>query len=179
MNHRRTRTVVRGMRESTIFRHILPVTLGTAVVLLAAACGGSSSGGDNATVSPGSSGGSTAAASTSDLESHSGPDGKFMTDDHGRTVYIFSKDTSTMSTCSGDCAKEWPPYTEDGSQVVFKGHPLYFFADDKSPGDTNGQGLNDFGGLWTEVSPAGTALAAAHPSSEPSSSGGGSSSEWG
>ena len=145
------------------------------IALAATACGGSSSGGGGTqTVNTGSGGSS---ASASDLQTHSGPDGKFMTDDQGRTVYIFSKDTSTTSTCSGDCAKEWPPYKEDGSQVVFKGHPLYFFADDKSAGDMNGQGLNDFGGLWTAVAPDGSALMSSHPSSTPSSSG--SSSEWG
>jgi predicted lipoprotein with Yx(FWY)xxD motif len=143
------------------------------VAALATACGGSSSGGGTQTVGTGSGSGNAA----SDLQTHSGPDGKFMTDDHGRTLYIFSKDTSTTSTCSGDCAKEWPPYTEDGSQVVFKGHPLYFFANDTSAGDMNGQGLNDFGGLWTAVTPSGSALTSAQPSESPSS--GGSSSEWG
>jgi predicted lipoprotein with Yx(FWY)xxD motif len=143
--------------------------------LAAAACGGSSSGGGTQTVNTGSGGGSAAPASA--VQTHSGPDGKFMTDDQGRTVYIFSKDTSTTSTCSGDCAKEWPPYVASGSQVVFKGHPLYFFANDKSAGDANGQGLNDFGGLWTTVAPTGHAVMAA-PSASPSASSG-SSSEWG
>ncbi len=145
------------------------------VAALATACGGSSSGGGTQSVGTGS-GGSTAAP-VSDMQTHSGPDGKFMTDDKGRTVYIFSKDTSTSSTCSGACAKEWPPYVEGGSQVVFKGHPLYFFVDDKSAGDMKGQGVNDFGGLWTAVTPSGTALSSAQPSESPSS--GGSSSEWG
>jgi predicted lipoprotein with Yx(FWY)xxD motif len=152
--------------------------LGSGIALVAAlatACGGSSSGGTQ-TVNPASGGGS--GASASDLQTHSGPDGKFMTDDKGRTVYIFSKDKSTTSTCSGDCAKEWPPYVEDGSQVVFKGHPLYFFANDTSTGDMNGQGLNDFGGLWSAVTPDGSALTTSEPSSSPSS-GGGSSYEWG
>jgi predicted lipoprotein with Yx(FWY)xxD motif len=146
------------------------------LALAATACGGSSSGGGTQTVNSGS-GGSDSSSSASDLQTHSGPDGKFMTDDKGRTVYIFSKDTSTTSTCSGDCAKEWPPYVEDGSQVVFKGHPLYFFANDTSSGDMNGQGLNDFGGLWTAVTPSGSAVSSSQPSSTPSSSG--SSSEWG
>lgn len=153
--------------------------LGSGIALvagLATACGGSSSGGGTQTVNPGSGGG--ASSSASDLQTHSGPDGKFMTDDNGRTVYIFSKDTSTTSTCSGTCATEWPPYKEDGSQVVFKGHPLYFFADDKSAGDMNGQGVNDFGGLWTTVAPDGSPVSSSEPSGSPSSSGG-SSSEWG
>ena len=147
------------------------------VALAVAACGGSSSGGNTDTVGTGSSGGSSSAAPASDLQTHSGPDGKFMTDDQGRTVYIFSKDTSSTSTCTGACTKEWPPYTENGSQVVFKGHPLYFFANDTSSGDMNGQGLNDFGGLWTAVTPSGHAVMS-EPSSSPSSSGG-SSDGWG
>ena len=146
------------------------------VALAAAACGGSSSGGGNTQTVGTGSGGSTSAAS--DLQTHSGPDGKFMTDDHGRTVYIFSKDTSSTSTCSGACATEWPPYKENGSQVVFKGHPLYFFANDTSSGDMNGQGLDDFGGLWTAVTPSGSALSSSQPTSSPSSSGG-SSDGWG
>ena len=145
------------------------------VAALATACGGSSSGGGTQTVNSGS--GGSAAASATDLQTHSGPDGKFMTDDKGRTVYIFSKDTSTASTCSGACAKEWPPYVEGGSQVIFKGHPLYFFANDTSAGDMNGQGLDDFGGLWTAVTPGGTAVSSSQPSASPTS--GGSSSEWG
>jgi predicted lipoprotein with Yx(FWY)xxD motif len=148
------------------------------VALAAAACGGSSSGGGNTqTVGTGSGGSSSPAASATDLQTHSGPDGKYMTDDKGRTVYIFSKDTSTTSTCSSACASEWPAYMENGSQVVFKGHPLYFFADDKSAGDANGQGLNDFGGLWTAVTPSGGAVMSSQPSSSPSS--GGSSDGWG
>ena len=147
------------------------------LALAATACGGSSSGGGGTqTVNTGS--GSSGAASATDLQTHSGPDGKFMTDDHGRTVYIFSADTSTTSTCSGACATEWPAYKENGSQVIFKGHPLYFFANDKAAGDMNGQGLNDFGGLWTAVTPSGAALSTSAPSASPSSSGG-SSSEWG
>ena len=148
------------------------------VALAAAACGGSSSGGGNTQTVGAGSGGGSSAAPASDLQTHSGPDGKFMTDDQGRTVYIFSKDTSSTSTCSGACAKEWPPYMEDGSQVVFKGHPLYFFANDSSAGDVNGQGLNDFGGLWTAVTPAGDAVMSSQPSSSPSDSGG-SSDGWG
>jgi predicted lipoprotein with Yx(FWY)xxD motif len=146
------------------------------VALAAAACGGSSSGGGG-TQTVGTGSGDGASSSATDLQTHSGPDGKFMTDDRGHTVYIFGADTSSTATCSGACAKEWPPYVENGSQVVFKGHPLYFFANDTSAGDVNGQGLNDFGGLWTAVTPSGDAVMS-QPSSSPSSSGG-SSEGWG
>jgi predicted lipoprotein with Yx(FWY)xxD motif len=34
------------------------------------------------------------------------------------------------------------------SQVTYGGKPLYYFAGDKAPGDTKGQGLN---GVWWVV----------------------------
>lgn len=84
----------------------------------------------------------------------------------GDTLYMFTPDSSTSATCTGSCAANWPPLTGDlpslgagltaadfGSvsradgtkQVSFHGHPLYYFAGDKAPGDTNGQGI---GGKW-------------------------------
>ena len=44
------------------------------------------------------------------------------------------------------------------SQVTYAGHPLYWFSGDTKPGDTNGEGLDDFGGEWYAISPAGTAV---------------------
>ena len=43
-------------------------------------------------------------------------------------------------------------------QVTYAGHPLYYFIQDKKAGDTTGQGVNGFGGLWWVVSPAGAAI---------------------
>jgi predicted lipoprotein with Yx(FWY)xxD motif len=87
-----------------------------------------------------------------------------------RTVYLFEADKGTKSTCNGDCAQDWPPVTTTGAptvggsavgadlgtttradgtkQVTYKGHPLYFFADDKKAGDTKGQGSTEFGAGW-------------------------------
>jgi predicted lipoprotein with Yx(FWY)xxD motif len=31
-------------------------------------------------------------------------------------------------------------------QVKYAGHPLYYFTGDQKPGDTTGQGLQNFGG---------------------------------
>jgi hypothetical protein len=42
--------------------------------------------------------------------------------------------------------------------VTYAGHPLYYFANDKKPGDTTGQGVNGFGGLWWVLTPAGAAM---------------------
>ena len=41
------------------------------------------------------------------------------------------------------------------AQVTYNGHPLYRFSGDQKPGDTNGQGVSAFGGLWYAVSPTG------------------------
>jgi predicted lipoprotein with Yx(FWY)xxD motif len=109
-----------------------------------------------------------------------GPAGTYLVDGTGKSLYLFVIDTPTSSMCSGPCAQAWPPLTTDGQptagagvtasmlttikrsdgsmQVVYGGHPLYFFQGDTSAGATNGQGLNNFGGLWWLVSPAGKAI---------------------
>ena len=102
--------------------------------------------------------------------------GKILDDSQGRTLYVFQADSGTKSNCSGACATNWPPLTSanptvgkganasmlgtskrsDGTtQVTYNGHPLYTFAGDSGPGDTSGQGVNAFGGLWYVLSPAG------------------------
>ena len=102
--------------------------------------------------------------------------GKILDDGQSRTLYLFQADTGTTSNCSGACATDWPPLTSanptvgkgasasmigttkrsDGkTQVTYSGHPLYTFDGDSGPGDTSGQGVNAFGGLWYAVSPTG------------------------
>jgi predicted lipoprotein with Yx(FWY)xxD motif len=103
--------------------------------------------------------------------------GKILVNAQGRTLYLFKKDTGTKSTCNGACAAAWPPLRATGKpvvgkgataskartsarsdgkpQVVYNGHPLYTYVDDKKPGDTHGQGIKEFGALWYAVSPAG------------------------
>jgi hypothetical protein len=41
------------------------------------------------------------------------------------------------------------------SQVTYNGHPLYLYAGDQKPGDTNGQAINGFGAPWFAVSTSG------------------------
>ena len=52
----------------------------------------------------------------------------------------------------GNGAKAWllgVSTRSDGTrQVTYNGHPLYLFAGDHKAGDTNGQGINTFGGTW-------------------------------
>ena len=104
--------------------------------------------------------------------------GSILVDGRGRTVYEFANDTGSTSTCTGSCASVWLPVAapatlpasepgvtgklgsttrSDGArQLTVAGHPVYTFAGDSAPGQTNGQGKVLDGGLWTVVSPAGT-----------------------
>ncbi len=103
--------------------------------------------------------------------------GTILVDSKGDTLYVFDKDTGSMSTCSGACASSWPPLRADGKptagsgvtasmlgttprsdgkpQVTYNGHPLYTFAADQGPGETNGQGVTAFGAPWYVVAPSG------------------------
>ena len=95
------------------------------------------------------------------------------------TVYLFAPDEQGAPTCTDACAETWEPLTvEDagqvtggegvdasllgtaehptaGTQVTYNGWPLYFFAGDSAPGDTNGQGQ---GGVWFVLDPTGNAI---------------------
>src|SRR5207237_8870297 len=112
--------------------------------------------------------------------------GKVLVNSPGRTLYLFGKDSGTTSTCSGACAVNWPPLRASGKptlgngadsslvgtttrsdgkpQVTYNGHPLYLFSGDATAGDTNGEGVKAFGGLWYAVSPAGNQVVASTPS---------------
>jgi predicted lipoprotein with Yx(FWY)xxD motif len=98
--------------------------------------------------------------------------GAILVDARGFTLYTFANDTpgSGASACSGACATNWPPLTageptagdgvtgelatierDDGTtQVTYDGAPLYFFAGDNAPGDTNG---HEVGNIWFAATP--------------------------
>ncbi|MGZ3655268.1 MAG: COG4315 family predicted lipoprotein [Bdellovibrionota bacterium] len=78
-----------------------------------------------------------------------------LTDAKGISVYTFDADTKNVSNCKGGCLNEWPtlkvpadetlpaPFGKimgnDGKpQLTLNGLPLYYYADDKSPGDVFG-----------------------------------------
>jgi predicted lipoprotein with Yx(FWY)xxD motif len=109
--------------------------------------------------------------------------GSVLVDSKGLTLYRWAHDTSSTSTCTGDCAQYWPPLVTNGApvantgvnagllgtstrsdgrtQVTYAGHPLYSFVQDTKPGDTLGEGLTGFGGRWDPVSATGAAVMAA------------------
>jgi predicted lipoprotein with Yx(FWY)xxD motif len=74
------------------------------------------------------------------------------------------------SSCYRECASYWPPLLTKGKphagpgvrasllgttkrkdgklEVTYNHHPLYYFVGDRKPGQTTGQGLNQFGAPW-------------------------------
>lgn len=95
----------------------------------------------------------------------------------GRTLYTLSPETSRHLMCkTSECLKLWPPVTvgsskvklKDGSgthgrlgilrrsngtfQVTLRGLPLYRYSKDHAKGDTNGEGIESFGGTWHAMS---------------------------
>jgi predicted lipoprotein with Yx(FWY)xxD motif len=144
------------------------------LVLGVVGCGGGSSygGGSNSSSSTKPAAG---AAATLDLGNSS--IGKILTGANGRTLYLFEKDKGPVSTCKGSCASVWMPFTTAGkakaaagvdsaklttgkrgdgtTQVVYAGHPLYYFTSDTKAGDIKGQNLNEFGADWYAVSSSG------------------------
>ena len=103
--------------------------------------------------------------------------GRIVVDGTGRTLYLFEKDKNHRSACYGACARYWPPLLSHGKpvaragvkqslvgttrrrngskQATYAGHPLYRYVGDSRPGQTNGAGLDDFGGGWDPISPSG------------------------
>ena len=166
-------------------RSITLLASATALVLAAltvAGCG--SSGGTNASGSsapPKTANGqsATVGVTTENL-------GTILVDSKGRTLYLFQSDSGTKSACTGACAIDWPPLRATGKptigvgatassvatsarsdgkpQVTYNGHPLYRFSGDQKPGDTNGEGVNAFGGLWYALSSAGNQIVGSAPS---------------
>jgi predicted lipoprotein with Yx(FWY)xxD motif len=137
-----------------------------------AACGGMSN--------------SSSTASNSTVATANSGVGTVLVDSDGDTLYLFAKDSGGASSCTGACAKAWPPYagkgtalragsgleasllkrmtSADGSkQLTYDGHPLYTFSGDSKAGDIAGQGSNAFGAHWYVVSPDGTAIQKAAP----------------
>ena len=158
------------MIRSTRIGFLAATTVVSLSALAIGACGG---GGSAATAPPTTASGKAATVGLA----NEGNLGKILVDPQGRYLYLFQKDIGTKSECAGACAAAWPPLRATGKpavgtslsaskigttarsdgkpQVTYNGHPLYLYAADQKPGDTNGQGLNIFGGGWFALSAAG------------------------
>jgi predicted lipoprotein with Yx(FWY)xxD motif len=115
--------------------------------------------------------------------------GLILVNSKRHTLYMFVKDKNGKSSCSGSCAKFWPPALQAGKptagsgvkasllattrrsngslQLTYNKHPLYSFVLDKKAGQTNGEGNVAFGAKWYAVSARGTAVVKASPTPSP------------
>jgi predicted lipoprotein with Yx(FWY)xxD motif len=190
-------------REAIMVRHIRLGVLSLAAVFVLSSCGGGSSSGGAAS-GAGSSGGASsagvkaaaAARKTAALSVHHTSLGNVLVDGQGMTVYMLTADKPGQSSCSTQCLAYWPPVppvTKPGKlhgisakvastqsmagkpMATAGGWPLYTYVGDHAPGDTSGEGIRNFGGIWYAVSPSGQPVKAGSSagSSSSGSSGGG------
>ncbi|HJT16042.1 MAG TPA: hypothetical protein VJ853_01565 [Thermoanaerobaculia bacterium] len=110
------------------------------------------------------------------------PYGAYLTDDTGRTLYVFSADNRVAgrSACDLKCAAEWPPFMYEGdfkanggaspsmlgkikrpdgsTQITYNRWPLYYDKDDRRPSQIHGENATAFGGRWLLISPQGAPI---------------------
>lgn len=110
--------------------------------------------------------------------------GPILVDAAGDTLYYNTAEKGTTLVCTGSCLTVWPPLLlaagattptsglgitgtlssisrpDGGQQVTYNNEPLYTFAHDSKPGDTNGEGIKAFGGVWHAAQVNATPLAA-------------------
>jgi predicted lipoprotein with Yx(FWY)xxD motif len=163
---------------------------------------GASSGG--AASGAGSSGGTSSAGvkaasatkATAALQVHHTSLGNVLVNSQGMTVYMLTADKPGHSSCSTSCLGYWPPeppVAKPGTlhgisakiastqsmagkpMATAGGWPLYTYVGDHAPGDTSGEGIRNFGGVWYAVSPSGQPVKSGSSagSSSSGSSGGG------
>jgi predicted lipoprotein with Yx(FWY)xxD motif len=105
------------------------------------------------------------------------PDGLILATGTGYTLYDFAPDSPHHSTCLDDgCVYQWPPLLlsgplrvgpgverslvgtlarPGGTQLSYGGHPLYTYTLDTKPGVIMGQAIDQNGGPWYVLTPAG------------------------
>lgn len=112
------------------------------------------------------------------LTTQRSPEGPILATGGGATLYDFGPDTPAHSACLNDgCVYQWPPYIVTGTvlvgpgvnrslvgtvkrpgganQLTYNGHPLYTYIRDVEPGMITGQAIDQDGGPWYVLTPAG------------------------
>ena len=100
--------------------------------------------------------------------------GAILVNPQGRTLYYFVPERGGRVVCTGQCTNAWPPLfatsmaptagatlsgrlgivaRASSEQVTYNNWPLYTFAGDARPDQTNGQGVFGFGGKWFVATP--------------------------
>jgi predicted lipoprotein with Yx(FWY)xxD motif len=112
--------------------------------------------------------------------------GSILVDAEGFTLYVFTNDVGGESSCYDSCEATWPVVpgdtaigsdldaamfgttarTDGTEQLTVNGQPLYRYAPDTSPGDTNGQ---EVGGVWFVVGVDGNMIGGPEASSDQAS----------
>ena len=158
-------------------RTLFPVLAILAAVIAVAGCGSSNK---SSSATRAAAPATTAPASPAKGEQIAAKDtklGKILVDEDGHVLYLFEADKGMQSTCSGSCAAVWPPVVTSGTpvaesgakasklgttsrsdgktQVTYAGHPLYYYAPDRTRGQITGQALNQFGAPWYALAPNG------------------------
>ncbi len=105
--------------------------------------------------------------------------GKLIANAHGFTVYAFTRDRGGTDHCVKirACTSTWHPVMTKGKpvagtgvsggllgttklsggklQVTYDGHPIYTYAGDTGPGQTDYIGISQFGGRWEALTAKG------------------------
>jgi predicted lipoprotein with Yx(FWY)xxD motif len=160
---------------------IKPLIAAGVLTALLAGCGSSSSSAKDEPTTSASNAATTTAASTRGpkLKVVGSDYGQILANGRGRALYLFTADRKS-ATCSGDCARAWPPYIvksaptavagakqglvgttrrSDGKlQATYAGHPVYYYVSDNEPGEVLCQAAEEFGGLWYVLRSNGQAL---------------------
>jgi predicted lipoprotein with Yx(FWY)xxD motif len=109
--------------------------------------------------------------------------GVVLVNSRGLTLYMFVRDRQKKVTCTSKaCVTIWPPLKiktgqkptaggkakksllgsdknpNGGRVVTYNRWPLYRYFADTKPGQATGQGLNNSGGKWYVLSPAGQVI---------------------
>ncbi|TME48763.1 MAG: hypothetical protein E6I60_13335 [Chloroflexi bacterium] len=100
--------------------------------------------------------------------------GAVLVNAQGRTLYYFVPERGGRVVCTGQCTNAWPPLFStsvvptagtalpgqlgvvaraSSEQITYNHWPLYTFAGDGGPDQTNGQGVFGFGGKWFVATP--------------------------
>jgi predicted lipoprotein with Yx(FWY)xxD motif len=105
--------------------------------------------------------------------------GRVLVTNKGFALYMFPPDAAREVSCTGGCARSWPPLrlrtgqtviagpgvraellatlpNPGGDRIVtYNGWPLYTYLGDADPGHATGQGEYDDGGDWYTMHPSG------------------------
>jgi predicted lipoprotein with Yx(FWY)xxD motif len=92
--------------------------------------------------------------------------GTILVDTQGATLYTLANAGKPIA-CEATCTHVWPPLlvpagaktltgsgvnglgkSSSGTVVTYQGFPLFRYSGDTSVGETNGNGINSYGGTW-------------------------------